>query len=123
MNKKILVVGVIVLFIGMSILVLTGEIITETLGLITLGLIFMGIAGGILIPSIMFYSQTMSKERRGALAGLSTAGQFIGIALVPTTYDFSFHSGGIGAVYMVILIVSVLLLVIVSTLYKLAKVK
>jgi len=118
-----LIFGLLSLFIGMSILVVIGEINIESLGLITLGLIFMGISGGILIPSIMYYSQTMSKERRGALAGLSTAGQFIGIALVPTTYELFFHSGGIGAVYIVILMVSVLLLVTISILYKLAKIK
>jgi len=118
-----LIFGLLSLFIGMGILVLIGNIDIESLGFITLGLIFMGISGGILIPSIMYYSQTMSKERRGALAGLSTAGQFIGIALVPTTYELFFHTGGIGAVYMVILMVSVLLLVTVLILYKLAKIK
>jgi len=81
----------------------------------------MGISGGTLIPSIMFYSQTLSKERRGALAGLATAGQFIGIALVPTTYESFYNSGGIGLVYLVIFIISIFLLVIMSFLYILTK--
>ncbi|MFX0059988.1 MAG: MFS transporter [Candidatus Hodarchaeota archaeon] len=116
-----LIFGLLTLFIGMIILSLVGKIEIESLGFITIGLIFMGMSGGTLIPSIMFYSQTLSKERRGALAGLATAGQFIGIALVPTTYESFFHSGGIGLVYLTILIVSLLLLVVISLLYILTK--
>jgi MFS family permease len=113
--------GIISLFIGMIILVLNGDINPSFLLFIIIGLIFMGIAGGILIPSVMFYSQTLSKERRGALAGLSTAGQFIGIALVPTTYEPFFNSGGISLVYFVILMVSIVLLISFFILYLLAK--
>jgi MFS family permease len=105
----------------MIILSSVGTIENETLTFIALGLIFMGMSGGTLIPSIMFYSQTLSKERRGALAGLATAGQFIGIALVPTTYESFFHSGGIGLVYIVVLVVSIFLLIVLALLYVLAK--
>lgn len=113
--------GIISLFIGMIILVLNGDINPSFLLFIIIGLIFMGIAGGILIPSVMFYSQTLSKERRGALAGLSTAGQFIGIALVPTTYESFFNLGGISLVYFVILMVSIVLLLSFFILYVLSK--
>jgi len=116
-----LLFGLLLLFIGMILLTLVGRIENETLVFIALGLIFMGMSGGTLIPSIMFYSQSLSKERRGALAGLATAGQFIGIALVPTTYELFFHFGGIGLVYLAILIVSIILLIVVSLLYILAK--
>ncbi|MFX1357906.1 MAG: MFS transporter [Promethearchaeota archaeon] len=116
-----LIFGLISLFIGMIILTSVGKIEIGSLGFITIGLIFMGMAGGTLIPSIMFYSQTLSKERRGALAGLATAGQFIGIALIPTTYEPFFHSGGIGLVYLIVLIVSIFLLIVISLLFILAK--
>ena len=112
-----LIFGLLSLFIGMIVLSLVGTIDIETLVFISIGLIFMGMAGGTLIPSIMFYSQTLSKERRGALAGLATAGQFIGIALVPTTYKSFYDSGGIGLVYLVILIISIFLLIVMSLLY------
>ena len=69
----------------------------------------------------MFYSQTLSKERRGALAGLATAGQFIGIALVPATYQKIFDFGGIAMVYLAILIVSLLFLIIFLLLYFIGK--
>ncbi|MFW9937767.1 MAG: MFS transporter [Candidatus Thorarchaeota archaeon] len=116
-----LIFGLISLFLGMIILTSVGKIEIESLGFITIGLIFMGMAGGTLIPSIMFYSQTLSKERRGALAGLATAGQFIGIALIPTIYEPFFHSGGIGLVYLAVLIVSIFLLIAISLLFILAK--
>ena len=103
------------------ILVLFGNNSFDALILTTIGLLFMGFAGGILMTSIMYYSQTLSKERRGALAGLTTAFQFIGIAFVPTTLEPFFNSGGISLVYLMILIFSAIFLIVIILLNNFAK--
>jgi MFS family permease len=120
-NKGIrlaLTIGAISLLIGNLILILLGNNSLVALPLTSIGLIFMGFAGGILMTLIMFYSQTLSKERRGALAGLTTAFIFIGIALVPTTLEPFFTFGGISIVYMVIFVFSIALIFSLVLLYK-----
>ena len=119
--KLALMIGLISLFIANIILVLFGNNSFEALPFTSMGLIFMGFAGGILITLAMFYSQTLSKERRGALAGLTTAFLFIGIAFVPTTLEPFYNSGGISLVYIIILVVSMILIVVLILLYKFAK--
>ena len=119
--KLTLMMGLVSLFIANIILVLFGNNSLEAIVFTSIGLVFMGFAGGILITLIMFYSQTLSKERRGALAGLTTAFQFIGIAFVPTTLEPFYNSGGISLVYIVILVISIVLLVILIFLHKFAK--
>ena len=110
------------LFTGLIILLGIGDTANKDMLIITLiGLLFIGAAGGSIIPSIMFYSQILSKERRGALAGLATAGQFMGIALVPITYQTFFDFGGIAIVYLAILIVAFLFLVSFLLLFFMAK--
>ncbi|NVM17245.1 MAG: MFS transporter [Candidatus Lokiarchaeota archaeon] len=116
--KLTLLIGLIILFIADFILVFFGKNSLEAIVFTSLGLVFMGLAGGILITLIMFFSQTLSVERRGALAGLTTAFQFIGIAFVPTTLEPFYNFGGISLVYLIILIVSVLLLIVLLMLYK-----
>ena len=119
--KHALLLGMISLFIADVILVLFGNNSLDSLPFTSIGLLFMGIAGGVLITLVMFYSQTLSKERRGALAGLTTAFLFIGIALVTTTLKPFFDFGGVSLVYLVILIVSIILLVVLLYLHKYAK--
>ena len=119
--KLALTIGLISLFVANIILVLFGNNSFEALPFTSLGLLFMGFAGGILITLVMFYSQTLSIERRGALAGLTTASQFIGIAFVPTTFELFFNSGGISLVYTIILMVSTIVLIVLILLYKFAK--
>jgi len=119
--KLTLFIALISLIIADIILVLFGDNSFEALVLTTIGLIFMGFAGGLLFTSLMFYSQTLSQERRGALAGLTTAGQFIGIAFVPMTFEPFFNSGGISLVYGAILVISLVLIGVVSILNILAK--
>ncbi len=114
-------IALISLIIGDIILVVFGDNRLEALVLTTTGLIFMGFAGGLLFTSLMYYSQTLSKERRGALAGLTTAGQFIGIAFVTITLEPFFNSGGISLVYLIILMISIILCVILLLLDKFAK--
>ncbi|MHA1192127.1 MAG: MFS transporter [Promethearchaeota archaeon] len=118
--KLTLMIGLISLFIANMILVLFGNNSFEAIPFTSMGLLFMGFAGGILMTLVMYYSQILSKERRGALAGLTTAFQFIGIAFVPTTLEPFFNSGGISLVYMIILMVSTILLVFLVLLYKFA---
>lgn len=117
-----LIISLIALFLSVVLLMFFGDVThSENIIYVALALIFAGIAGGILFPCIMYYSQIISPERRGALAGLSTAGYFIAIALVPMTYEPFFLEGGINLVYSVILVVSILLTVNVGLLYFLAK--
>ena len=117
-----LLIGLISLLITTTLLIILGDITrSEILIYVTICLLLAGVAGGILFPSIMYYSQILSPERCGALAGLLTAGYFIGIALVPILYEPFFSMGGINAVYQAILIMSVLLVLIVGLLYTLAK--
>ena len=123
--KIAIVIGLFFLFISIIIFLFLGNdpkwSELRILVFATIGLIFTGGSGGILLPSIMYYSQTLSKARRGALAGLTTAGQFIGIALVPIIYDLIYHRGGIQMVYLTVLIISFLLVLIIIILYVLAK--
>jgi len=114
-------IALISLIIADIILVLFGNNNFEALVLTTTGLIFMGFAGGLLFTSLMYYSQTLSKERRGALAGLTTAGQFIGIAFVTITLEPFFNFGGISLVYGAILVISLLLIIVLTILTMLAK--
>ncbi|MFX1459997.1 MAG: MFS transporter [Promethearchaeota archaeon] len=123
--KIAIIMGLIFLFISILTFLLLGndpkwsEI--RILVFTTIGLVFTGAAGGTLLPSIMYYSQTLSKYRRGALAGLTTAGQFIGIALVPIMYALIYLHGGIQAVYFTVLLISFLLVLVIVILYILAK--
>ena len=114
-------IALISLVIADIILVIFGDNSFEALALTTTGLIFMGFAGGLLFTSLMYFSQTLSKERRGALAGLTTAGQFIGIAFVTITFEPFFNSGGISLVFGVISVISLILIVTLTILTKLAK--
>ena len=117
-----IIIGVISLFTSLLILMNTGNIASvEKLPLVSLGFIFSGIAGGTFIPTIMFYSQTLSLERRGALAGLATAGQFVGTALVPIIYKPFFDQEGILLVYFIIVIVAIVLTIVISLLYIVSK--
>ncbi len=116
------IISLIALFISITLLIIFGDFTrSENIIFVGLALLFAGVAGGILFPCIMYYSQIISPERRGALAGLSTAGYFIGIALVPMTYEPFFLVGGINLVYSVILVISILLTVNVGFLYFLAR--
>jgi len=119
--KLALPMGMLSLFIANIILVLFGNNSFEALSFTIIGLLFMGFAGGILTTLVMYYSQTLSKERRGALAGLTTSCQFIGIAFVPMTFEPFYNFGRISLVYIVILVISIVLLVILILLYKFAK--
>ena len=116
-----LFIAMISLILADIILVIFGGNSFEALALTTAGLILIGFAGGLLFTSLMYYSQTLSQERRGALAGLTTAGQFIGIAFVTITLEPFFNSGGISLVYGAILVISLILIITLTILNMLAK--
>ncbi|MFX1575000.1 MAG: MFS transporter, partial [Promethearchaeota archaeon] len=105
--------GVKMPFIIGSVLLLISLIIFLTLGDITRSGVFLifaiswivaGLAGGILFPLVTYYSQVLSPDRRGALAGSVTASYFIGIALVPTVLAPFSDNFGITGVYLAILV-------------------
>ncbi len=117
-----LIVGSILLFVGLISLLLIGDITqAEKFVFLAIGWIISGLAGGILFPTITYYSQILSPKRRGALAGLLTAGYFIGIALVPTTLAPISELYGITGIYLIILGISVLFVICLFLLYKVAK--
>lgn len=117
-----LVFGSVLLFVSLAILLLVGDITQkEVFIVLAIGWIIAGLAGGTLFPAITYYSQVLSPERRGALAGLLTAGYFIGIALVPTTLAPISEMFGITGIYLSILGISLLFVFILSLLYLLAK--
>ena len=118
-----LIFGSIVLFVALLILLLIGNSIknTETFGILAVGWVLAGLAGGTLFPSITYYSQVLSPERRGALAGLLTAGYFIGIAIVPTTLAPLSEMFGITGIYFFIFGISVLFVLVLFLLYIIAK--
>jgi len=109
------------LFIALILLLSLGNITRmEVLIFDAIAYMLLGTSGGALISTVMYYSQILSRESRGTLAGLATFGQFIGNALIPITYDYIFHSGGVQAVYYVILIVSFLLFGVLGLLYRIS---
>ena len=117
-----LFLGIFSLLISLILLIMLGDITRpENLTYVAVFLIIAGIAGGILFPAIMYYSQIFSPERRGALAGLITAAYFLGIALIPMIYSPFFLIGGIINVYTAILIVAIVLFFIIGFLFTLAK--
>lgn len=120
--KMAIITGLISLYLSILVLLVVDDVTnSELLFFTTIGLILTGAAGGTLIPSMMYYSQVLSKERRGALAGLITAGQFIGIALVPIIYNWVYIPGEIREVYFMVLIISFPLVLIIVLLYVFAK--
>jgi MFS family permease len=117
-----IILGSILLFISLTIFLIAGDITQdEKFMLLAVGWIFAGLAGGILFPALTYYSQILSPERRGALAGLLTAGYFIGIALVPTTLAPISRMFGITGIYFSIFLISILFVFILFLLYVFAK--
>ena len=120
--KYALIFALIALFIAEIILLIIGNSArVEVFIPVSISLSINGVAGGALIPSAMYYSQSLSIERRGALAGLVTAGQFTGIALVPIIYEGAYHFGGIQSIYIAVTIVSLILLGVTILLYYTSK--
>ena len=114
--------GSFILLCSLAILLLIGDITNpEAFTFLAIGWILAGFSGGMLFTSITYYSQVLSPQRRGVLAGLLTAGYFTGIALVPTTLAPVSIAFGITGIYSAILIASVIFIIVTILLYNLAK--
>ena len=116
--KYPLILGSLILLCSILILLILGDItIQEKFIFLSIGWILGGLSGGILFTSITYYSQVLSPERRGALAGSLTASYFTGIALVPITLAPFSNMYGIIGVYVAILITSIIFIMVTSLLY------
>jgi DHA1 family bicyclomycin/chloramphenicol resistance-like MFS transporter len=116
------VLGSLILFSSLITLLFIGDVTrSEIFFILAIGWILGGLAGGILFTSITYYSQVLSPERRGALAGSLTASYFAGIALVPTTLAPIYENYGITGVYVSILIISVIFVFVITLLYRFSK--
>ncbi|MHA2142597.1 MAG: MFS transporter [Candidatus Thorarchaeota archaeon] len=110
--------GIVSLFATMAIFILIGDItLTSSIPWVGLALILVGWAGGILFPLLITFSQIISPERRGVLAGVLTFAFFLGMALIPTVYEPLFLLG-ITSLYVGLFGVSVVLLLFFSVLYR-----
>jgi MFS family permease len=97
---------------------LIGDItLTSALPWDGIAIILVGWAGGILFPLMITYSQIISPERRGVLAGIVTFAFFFGYALIPSIYEPLFHLG-MTSLYLGIFGITILLLVFVIVLYR-----
>lgn len=86
-----------------------------------LALVLVGWAGGILFPLLITFSQIISPERRGVLAGVLTFSFFLSMALIPTLYEPLFEISMI-SLYGGLLLVSILLTAFIATLFQKVKV-
>jgi MFS family permease len=110
--------GIVSLFATMSIFILVGDItLPSSIPWVGLALILVGWAGGILFPLLITFSQIISPERRGVLAGVLTFAFFLGMALIPSLYEPLFHLG-LSSLYIALLGVSVLLMIFYTILYR-----
>lgn len=110
--------GFIALFSGLSVFILIGNIIgADSVALIGLALVGVGWAGGTLFPTLITYSQMISPEHRGVLAGVVTFSFFIGSALIPIVFEPLFLVG-LQTVYIAMLAISFILVLFFTTLYR-----
>lgn len=115
------VLGIATLFTALILLISLKDITkNDVLVYVSIAFMLLGTSGGSLISTVMYYSQILSQESRGTLAGLATFGQFIGTALIPIFYTFILNSGGIQAVYYTVLIISLFLIIVLGLLYKMS---
>jgi len=120
--KMPFIIGSVLLLSSLTILLSIGDITrSEVFIILAIGWILAGLSGGILFPLVTYYSQVLSPERRGALAGSVAASYFIGIALVPTILILFSYNFGITGVYLAILVMSLVFIIVFGLLYLSAK--
>jgi len=111
-------IGTIPMYISLAIFLIIGDItVLANLSYVAIALALMGWAGGVLFPLMIAYSQIISPERRGVLAGIVTSASFFGVALIPTVYEPLFLLG-MPFLYLGILGVATLMVVFISILYQ-----
>jgi MFS family permease len=119
-----IILGISTLFTALILLTSLEDVTkNEVLIYVSIAFMLLGTAGGSLISTVMYYSQILSKQSRGTLAGLATFGQFIGTALIPLFFTSLLNAGGIQAIYYVVFILTILLVGILSLLFKFSKQK
>ena len=119
-TKLALILGFTLIIIAIVSLLVIGEVASQENTIpVALALFLAGWGGGTLVPVITTFSQTLSPERRGALAGASTFSQFAGYSLVPIIYGLLVPSG-MRFVYFAILWASILWMGILFLLNSLA---
>ncbi|NHI88524.1 MAG: MFS transporter [Candidatus Thorarchaeota archaeon] len=110
--------GIIPQIVGILLFLLIGDItLPSALLWDGIAIILVGWAGGLLFPLMITYSQIISPERRGVLAGIVTFAFFLGYAFIPTIYEPLFRQG-MTSLYLGIFGVTILLLVFVTVLYR-----
>jgi MFS family permease len=118
--SRTIIIGLSTLILAVMFLLLAGDItILNNLALVIIALLLAGIAGGALFTIVTTYSQRISPERRGILAGLTTATRVLGGALVPIIYEPLFNIG-ISMVYLAILFAAIILAFLLLSLHKFA---
>jgi DHA1 family bicyclomycin/chloramphenicol resistance-like MFS transporter len=93
---------------GFRPIVIIGLTVASPIPIVGLALVSTGWAGGILFPTMITYSQIVSPEHRGVLAGVVTFSFFIGSALIPIIFEPLFLMG-LQLVYIAMSLVSVIL--------------
>jgi DHA1 family bicyclomycin/chloramphenicol resistance-like MFS transporter len=114
-------IAFLVLLAGLAVFILLGDITTATpVGLLLFGLAAAAWGGGLLFPMMITYSQVISPEHRGVLAGIVTFAYFLGSALIPIVYE-PFFAVGLTWVFIAILGDSILLLVVLVSLNRMLR--
>ncbi|MFX1605865.1 MAG: MFS transporter [Promethearchaeota archaeon] len=111
-------IGIVPLFASLALFLLIGDItMSSSIIYVSLALALTGWAGGVLFPLMITYSQVLSPERRGVLAGVVTSASFFGVALIPTVYEPLYHIG-MSSLYLGIAGVSLLMFIFILILHK-----
>jgi MFS family permease len=114
--------GFVALFFGLSTFILIGDLtVLSSIPLLGLALVSVGLAGGLLFPTMITYSQIVSPEHRGVLAGIVTFSFFLGSAIIPIAFEPLFLVG-MRTVYIGMLVVSIILMFSFVVLYRRLKV-
>ncbi len=113
-----IVLGFATLFSGVAAFIFIGDItLSSSIPYVLLSLVLVGCAGGLLLPLMITFSQIISPEHRGVLAGAVTFSFFLGSALIPTVFEPLFIIG-MGLVYIGILVISIILVILFGILFR-----
>jgi MFS family permease len=112
--RPVIGLGFIALFFGLSVFIIIGDLtVASSITFVGLAIVSVGWAGGTLFPTMITYSQVISPEHRGVLAGVITFSFFLGSALIPIIFEPLFLIG-LQTVYIAMLGISFVLLLFLS---------
>ena len=104
-----ILIGIMCNFVGLLILILMGDITqTAAIPFLAVALVAIGWAGGLLFPMSISFSQLISPERRGVLAGVVTSSFFFGSAFILNVYE-PLYNISIQAVYLEMVAIAIIL--------------